>query len=362
MRAAASTLPAAPRSSLLANAALFVVTLVLTVAALEVVARFVFPAPLPWKYPQLRYRPDPALLFAWQPNQRGFSADKEIAINERGLRGPVVPYERTPGKKRVLFLGDSITFGYGVRDDEVVSERVGALLATAGVPTETVNTAIASYNTEQEVTFFEREGRRYDPDVVVVGACWNDLNDKSNVRVDANGNLVDADAVDAPTSEGPTAGDFELRNALKRSRLLYGTLERWRAYRASRTPDDHAMFRNDVLAGHATPRVEAGWTNMQDAFRRLRTLVEEHGARLLIVAFPVPVMLEQAFPASSYPVRLREFAARENIPFLDLTGVFQAAFHGHESLFIPFDGDHPNAAGHDLAAREIVRTMRPWVS
>ena len=101
---------------------------------------------------------------------------------------------------------------------------------------------------------------------------------------------------------------------------------------------------------------------MQDAFRRLRAMVNEHGARLLIVAFPVPLMLEQPFPASSYPARLREFAARENIPFLDLTGVFQSAFHGHESLFIPFDGDHPNAAGHDLAAREIVRTMRPWVS
>jgi len=362
MRASVSTVAETPRSSLVANAALLVVTLVLTAVALEVVARFVFPAPLPWKYPQLRYRPDPALIFAWQPNQRGYSADKEIAINERGLRGPVVPYERTPGKKRVLFLGDSITFGYGVRDEEVVSERVGTLLAAAGIPTETVNTAIASYNSEQEVTFYEREGRRYDPDVVVVGVCWNDLNDKSNVRVDANGNLVDADAVPAAAAQPSIADDYELRNALKRSRLLYGTLERWRAYKASQTPDDHAAFRNDVLAGKATPRVEAGWTNMQDAFRHLRTLVEEQGARLLIVAFPVPLMLEQAFPASSYPARLREFAARESIPFLDLTGVFAAAFHGHESLFIPFDGDHPNAAGHDLAAQEIVRTMRPWVS
>lgn len=361
MRAAASTLPAAPRSSLLANAALLVVTLVLTVAALEVVARFVFPAPLPWKYPQLRYRPDPALIFAWQPNQRGFSADKEIAINERGLRGPVVPYGRTPGKKRVLFLGDSITFGYGVRDDEVVSERVGALLAAAGVSVETVNTAISSYNTEQEVTFYEHEGHRYDPDVVVVGVCWNDINDKSNVRVDTVGNLVDADAAEAAPTEAPSSNEYELRNILKRSRLLYGTLERWRAYQATRSPDDHATFRNDVLAGQATPRVEAGWSQMEGAFRRLRTLVGDHGARLLIVAFPVPLMLEQSFPTSSYPGRLREFAAHEGIAFLDLTVAFQAAFHGHESLFIPFDGDHPNAAGHDLAAHEIVRLVTPWV-
>ncbi len=362
MRASVSTVPEPTRSSLVANTALLLVTLVLTAVALEVIARFVFPAPLPWKYPQLRYRPDPALIFAWQPNQRGFSADKEIAINERGLRGPVVPYERTPGKKRVLFLGDSITFGYGVNDDEVVTERVGALLGAAGIPTETINTAIASYNTEQEVTFYEREGRRYDPDVVVVGVCWNDINDKSNVQVDANGNLVDADAATSPATAAAGATEYELRNILKRSRLLYGTLERWRAYQATQAPDDHATFRNDVLAGHETPRIESGWSQMEGAFRRLRTLVEGHGARLLVVAFPVPLMLEQPFPASSYPGRLREFAAHEGIAFLDLTGAFQSAFHGHESLFIPFDGDHPNAAGHDLAAREIVRTMRPWVS
>lgn len=362
MRTASVASPA-PRTSVVANVALLVATIVITVAALEGMARLIFPAPLPWKYPQLRYRPDPTLVFAWEPNQRGFSADKEIVINERGLRGPVVPYERTPGTKRILFLGDSITFGYGVRDEEVVSERVRALLGAAGVPTETINTAIASYNTEQEVAYYEHEGHRYDPDVVVVGVCWNDINDKSNVRVDAHGNLVDADAVDKPTkrSDAAIVADTEFRNTLKRSRLLYGTLERWRAYQASRAPDDHAAFRNDVLSGNATARVEVGWSRMENAFRRLQAAVASHGARLMIVAFPVPVMLEQSFPASSYPTRLRDFATRENIPYLDLTGAFQAAFHGHESLFIPFDGDHPNAEGHDLAAHEIVRMMGAWV-
>jgi len=341
-----------------------VVTLLITGVALEGMARLIFPAPLPWKYPQLRYRSDPALIFAWQPNQRGFSADKEIVINERGLRGPVVPYERTPGTKRILFLGDSITFGYGVRDDEVVTERVRTMLAAAGVATETVNTAIASYNTEQEVVYYEHEGHRYDPDVVVVGVCWNDINDKSNVRVDANGNLVDADAPTAP-SPAPDASivaDADLRNALKRSRLLYGTLERWRAYQASRVPDDHATFRADVLDGHLTPTVSAGWSRMENSFRALRQMVERHGARLMIVAFPLPLMLEHPFPASTYPARLNQFSEHENIPFLDLTSAFRSAFAGHESLFIPFDADHPNAAGHEIAAREIVRMLTPWVS
>lgn len=111
-----------------------------------------------------------------------------------------------------------------------------------------------------------------------------------------------------------------------------------------------------------TRRVSAGWSEMEGAFRQLQAIVQQHGARLMIVTFPIPLMLEQAFPSSSYPARLREFANREGIPLLDLSTPFRAAFHGHESLFIPFDGDHPNAIGHDLAAREIARMIRPWVS
>lgn len=362
MRAASSTVHAPPRPSTLANAALLLVTLVLTASILEIAARFLFPAPLPWRYPQLRYRPDPALVFAWEPNQRGFSADKEIVINERGLRGPVVPYERTPGKKRVLFLGDSIIFGFGVDDREVVAERVRSLLDGEGVAVESVNTAIASYNTLQEVTYYEREGRRYDADVVVVGVCWNDINDKSDVGVDAEGNLVDASMAGAPPRDAASPVEFAFRNALKRSRLLYGTLERWRAYHAARAPDDHMTFRTDVLSGNMTPRIRDGWTQVEDGFRRLRRQVDEQGARLLIVAFPIPLALERAYPRSSYPARLASFAAAEGIPFLDLTPTFEDAFHGHESLFIAFDGDHPNAAGHDLAARAIVQKLKPWVS
>ena len=57
-----------------------------------------------------------------EPSHTQRLIDKSVAINERGFRGPVVPYERTPGKHRLVFLGDSITFGYGVRDEEVVTE------------------------------------------------------------------------------------------------------------------------------------------------------------------------------------------------------------------------------------------------
>src|SRR4051794_33301204 len=48
----------------------------------------------------------------------------QVAINSRGLRGPELAYERTPGRPRCVALGDSFTFGWGVEEPETFSRRL----------------------------------------------------------------------------------------------------------------------------------------------------------------------------------------------------------------------------------------------
>jgi hypothetical protein len=96
---------------------------------------------------------------------------------------------------------------------------------------------------------------------------------------------------------------------------------------------------------------------LEAALHRFHELSTQHGFRPLLVAFPIPLALERPFPHSSYPARLQGIGEREGIPVIDLQPIFRSDFRGHESLFIPFDSDHPNAAGHDLAAREIVNFL-----
>jgi lysophospholipase L1-like esterase len=349
------------RPSVTGNVALLALSVALAFVLGEIAARMVLPAPLPWRYPQVVYRSDPNTIFAMVPNQRGFTADKPIAINARGLRGPVVPYARTPGKQRILFLGDSITFGYGVNDAEVVTERVHALLGASGIAAEVVNSAVPSYNMRQEVTFLETEGMRYGPDWVIVGVCWNDIGDKSAVRVDARGRLTTdlaGDGTEPVAAEmRESAFGYEIRNLVKRSRLMYGATEGWRRLTTRGTPDRQTRFRTDVLAGNDTDEVASGWEDVAAQVRRLKELSERGGFRVLMVTFPIPLAIDRPFPKSSYPARLQEIAARENIAVLDLTEAYRAAYHGHESLFIPYDGDHPNAAGHAIAAHEITQYL-----
>ncbi|PYQ14096.1 MAG: hypothetical protein DMH00_02625 [Acidobacteria bacterium] len=343
------------REGLRLNFLLLTASVFITLTASEVVARLVLPSPLPWLFPQVRYRPDPELIFALAPNQDAFTADVPVQINSRGLRGRGIDYARPPGYHRLLFLGDSIVFGYGVSEREILSFRVEAMLREHGIKVEAINTGVPSYNTEQEVAFMAREGVRYRPDWVILGFCWNDINDKTGAQVSPDGWLVSEAAADHADRSTPlaTPQSYAFRNLMKRSRLVYAALQGCRVLKSLVSPDDHAVFRGDVLAGHDTERVRRGWGLVEKAIHRLRLLGEEEGFRTLIVGFPVSLSLEKSFPQSSYPAHLREITSREHIPFLDLGPSFQEAFRGHESLFIPYDSDHPNATGHDLAARKI---------
>lgn len=347
------------------NLLLAAISVLVGLLVLELMARALFPAPLLWRDPQVRYRADSRLIFALQPNQQAFTADKAVTINERGLRGEIVPYERSTDAIRLLFIGDSIVFGFGVDDDRIVSAQVAELLRARGIDTEVINAGVPAYNTLQEVTYLEHEGPRYRPDWVIVGVCWNDLSRKSDVRVSPKGWLIAA----GQTPREPGAweklwwSEFGLgvRNLLKQSRLLYTVMENIRHLRGSPTEQAATALRADVLAGRLSRDVDAGWARIDEALQHLVALSVEQGFRLLLVSFPIPLALERDYPNSSYPARLQELAARYGIPMLDLDPAFRQAYRGHESLFIPYDGDHPNAEGHAIAAREIahyVETQR----
>jgi lysophospholipase L1-like esterase len=354
---AEGTSPSSRRAQRLTNMALLLVSVTLALFTGELVTRAVLPAPLPWKYPQVRYRPDPRLVFALQPSQDAYTADKPAHINARGLRGQTVPYEKSSGRLRILFLGDSIAFGFGVLQDDTLSAQVSRLLSEKGLDVETINAAVPAYNTEQEVIFLETEGRRYHPDWVVLVTCWNDISEKVGMRVTREGSLVTEGAADDPERWQESRTLYELRNILKRSRLLYSVMEGLRVLKGSASIERQAILRDDILEGRQTPQLEAGWERIAVALERFRHLASREAYRLLIVAIPIPMALDRPYPKSEYPSRLEQMSRDLQIPFLDLQPTFASTYHGHESLFIPYDADHPNAAGHALAAREIARAI-----
>jgi hypothetical protein len=107
--------------------------------------------------------------YGWRfrPGFAGRLHNVPTTVNARGYRGALHPYERTPGKTRLLMLGDSVAFGSWARDFETFSY----LLEHRSERYEVVNLAVEGYGTDQELLELEDEGLRYHPDVVVLNIC-----------------------------------------------------------------------------------------------------------------------------------------------------------------------------------------------
>ncbi|MBN2565152.1 MAG: hypothetical protein JXB46_05530 [Candidatus Eisenbacteria bacterium] len=102
----------------------------------------------------------------------------EFLINAQGFRDRRnFSYDKPEGALRVLVLGDSFTIGYEVAQDQTYSAVLERYLAKKGVSAQVLNAGMSGNSTAEALVFLEHEGLKYDPDIVVLGFYWNDLED-----------------------------------------------------------------------------------------------------------------------------------------------------------------------------------------
>lgn len=107
--------------------------------------------------------------YGWELRRgfRGQDLGALATVNRRGYRGPEHADAVSPGRTRVVMLGDSIAYGAGVEDGQTFSAQLEARDPRLDV----VNLAVGGYGTDQELIRLERDGLSYSPDVVVLHFC-----------------------------------------------------------------------------------------------------------------------------------------------------------------------------------------------
>ncbi|MHC5212781.1 MAG: SGNH/GDSL hydrolase family protein [Planctomycetota bacterium] len=119
---------------------------------------------------------------ATQPGFRGeLTVDgitTDVRLNNLGLRGPDVG-PREPDEVRVLCLGDSFTFGYGVEADASYPAVLRDVLARRlGRPVVTGNAGVPGYGSVEQARCLDRLMDTFDPDVVAMTIYFgNDFRD-----------------------------------------------------------------------------------------------------------------------------------------------------------------------------------------
>ena len=97
--------------------------------------------------------------------------------NASGFRDRDFPPMKAPGGYRIIVVGDSVTFGWLEREENLypkVLERLLAQGAEGDPPCEVYNMAVFGYNAEQELETIRTKALPLQPDLIIIQWCLND--------------------------------------------------------------------------------------------------------------------------------------------------------------------------------------------
>ena len=117
-----------------------------------------------------------AIVYELKPNVRGRFMGQPLLINARGLRDYEYSTRKEPGTFRIVGVGDSSLFGWGVRLEDsglkVLERRLNERFRPQKF--EVIDFAVPGYNTAMEAETFVRKCLDYAPDLVLLNFNTND--------------------------------------------------------------------------------------------------------------------------------------------------------------------------------------------
>jgi lysophospholipase L1-like esterase len=302
-----------------------------------------------------------------------------VAHDSRGYRQVERSDERAGDVVRVLVLGDSIVYGWGVEAHERFTDRLESRLTRELTrKVEVWNLGVPGYSLDQELWTYELHGRALKPDVVLVCIVMNDvaiaetdsfnglgkprlvLRDGSWLRIEAPAELV-----------RPRAMPLELRLsgwcatvAWLRERRATPPLAPAMVFPSAPWSEAAGRPIADAAAAQAAKFLDHN-APVHEALRALTQLVREDGSALVLFSVPFGhdlYLTDPRFGAppegrveSSLSRTVRMFAERNGVASVTIDEAFGSDVSRGALLHVG-DG-HPNARANELIADGVLPTL-----
>jgi lysophospholipase L1-like esterase len=336
----------------------------------ELAARVVYPAPPePSREPQILYQYHPDLGFLHVPNQTGWLDDGQATINAMGLRGDLPETPKPANSVRILAIGDSTTFGWGVNDDGTYCAALQRLLRQAipeSRPT-VINGGVGAYDLKHELRLLRHFAPMLKPDIVLVGLFWNDLPyEKSS----PDGVLYGKPPSEPVAAPQPATNDVPpkpfrignqpsgLNRVLRSSRALYVLRHAWLAAVApTAAATNLVQWEMALLDGRKTPSIDDAWKDIEGSLKEIRAIGADNGFAVGVVIIPIRAQVEGSYPHAAYQTRVRAIAESLGIFVVDPLANLIAQ-PDHKSLFIPYDRMHLSSLGNEQIGRAAFESVR----
>lgn len=262
-------------------------------------------------------------------------ADRHYRQSGQEERGATPPGPKPAGVRRIIALGDSVTFGAGVDLDQTYPKVLEqALNRGAGRQAfEVVNLSHSGWNTSDEWDALRRAHAAWQPDLVVLGFVLNDAETpEGGFRL--GGFLPHNWEADLGWSYAFSFFRFSTNRALQALRLRPTYLEHV-----------HRIFQPG----------QPGWETCQRDLREMVSSTREQCVPFLVVIFPILTSFGD-YPFRAVHGQIESCARDAGAEVLDLLTIYGQ--HSPKELQVSFADGHPNALGHALAAQAILDAMR----
>jgi lysophospholipase L1-like esterase len=290
-------------------------------------------------YPEV-FKKDQRLFWRLRPDRTvtsSFFEGKSYRINSMGLRGDEIARPKT--KKRILLLGNSCTFGWGVTDEQTYGRQLEMFLQNEY---EVVNAGIPGYSSLQGKRFLELELLDLQPDIVTIMFAWNDHWAASN-------QIPDKD------QQFPPAIVLTIQNQLSRLHS-YRLLKKALLTQVEQSPD--SLWDRDSIV------YRVSYQDFADNLTDICRTCTDHGITPILLTSPTPSLDRYGqkrgwAPAvrfhHTYNHQTRDVAEMLSAPLVD--AAVELDQHGDVYDDLRHDFIHFNARGHriigDLLARKI---------
>lgn len=280
-----------------------------------------------------------------------FGFDTTVTTNSAGFRGREVGLQKEPSTTRVLVLGDSYVWGFGVQDDEVFTSRMERLCQRV----EAVNFGVSGYSTDQQLLLFRDKGTAYGADVVVLVLAGNDYEDNARSKVYVYYHkpafVLEGDRLVLINQPVPQS-NVVLRTFAQVAQQSYVLTQLNRSIealvRSAGSGPSAARSPSETKAAPAPARPyprTAGQAITVRLVRELAAAVRSAGSQFVVV-------LTDGQGESAR--ELARAVADPTITYVYLDDVFRPA--EYERLHLPADF-HWNSAGHALVAETVTRAL-----
>ncbi len=235
-----------------------------------------------------------------------------FVTNNAGMRGPGdYAVAKKPGAVRVAIMGDSFTFGVGVKAEETFSARLQQMLDPSAQRVEVLNFGVSSFSPAVEYIYFKHEVLHYNPDALVLALDLCDLQDdyqyEKRLVHDKDGDPIACDPY-------IYNGRWDLWAALKRHSIfitildekLIQSIHKMRVIgfaRYFRNKREHIRNRTEILTNpdidniefdrflftreNKNPEVIARhWQRTASYILRIKRLCDDNSVRFVLAAYP----------------------------------------------------------------------------